>query len=280
MMTLRTSVPGICNICGKTLPGNQIRRHLLTCIQTRHGLGTSRTDDGRDRSPSLYTAHISVRASERPHWIELGVRSDATLHELDRFLRAVWLECCGHLSHFDIGGVVHSTMAPMPGENFLFEPMDEHEARWRHMGITVEAAVLPWTRFEHQLDYGDPTELVLEHVAVFEGLAQALNPSQPWNGEKIVVLARNHPLQSCYHCGRPAEWKTAPDRNECEDPEDELHEWEEAPDDDDTGAIYLCGECAPEDDDLIILPNSPRQGVDCYDNVHSWRTWPLGDDDR
>jgi len=26
------------------------------------------------------------------------------LNDLDRYLRAIWLECCGHLSQFSVGG--------------------------------------------------------------------------------------------------------------------------------------------------------------------------------
>ena len=43
--------------------------------------------------------------------------------------------------------------------------------------------------------------------------------------------------------------------------------------------VTFCDECAPEDGDFIPLPNSPREGVNRYDNVHSWRAWPLPDDD-
>lgn len=277
-MTLGTYIPGVCNICHKTLPGNHIRNHLRRCIRTTLGLSVDPPDGAEFSDPATITVHVSVRAQESPHWIELGVRSDTTLHELDRFLRSIWLECCGHLSQFDIGSVVHSTMVPMPGETFLFEPMDEHEAGWQHMAFTLDEAVLPWTRFEHEFDFGHPTELALEYMAVSEGLAQALSPLQPWNGERIVVLARNQPLQSCYHCGRPAEWRVLLKSDEDEDPDDELSEWYEDQDVDD-GAVHYCGECAPDDDALVVLPNSPRQGVDCYDNVHSRRTWPLGSGD-
>ena len=154
-------------------------------------------------------------------------------------------------------------MVPMPGERMRFEPMDEDEAQWRHMGITVNAAVQSSARFEHEHDYGNPTELELEHVAAFEGLVQSLSPSQPWHGEKFVTLARNHPIQSCCRCGRPAQWKIAPDFGETEDPDNELSECEEALSDDDLDPATFCGECAPEDGDFLILPNSPREGVDC-----------------
>ena len=31
----------------------------------------------------------------------------ATLEELDHYLRTIWLECCGHLSQFTIGGMLY-----------------------------------------------------------------------------------------------------------------------------------------------------------------------------
>jgi len=39
--------------------------------------------------------------------IEMPV--SGTLYDLDSFLRAVWLECCGHLSAFRIGKVSYSS---------------------------------------------------------------------------------------------------------------------------------------------------------------------------
>ena len=35
-----------------------------------------------------------------PFWLYVAVRSDARLKDLDRFLRRIWLECCGHMSEF------------------------------------------------------------------------------------------------------------------------------------------------------------------------------------
>ena len=84
---------------------------------------------------------------------------------------------------------------------------------------------------------------------------QALSPSQPWHGGKIVVLARNHPLQSCCQCGRPAQWRIVSEEDEYDDPDDELVDW-----DDDPGLNTFCGECALVDGDFVVLPNSPREG--------------------
>ena len=35
---------------------------------------------------------------------------------------------------------------------------------------------------------------------------------------------------------------------------------------DDLDPVTFCEECAPADGGLIPLPNSPREGVNCYDN--------------
>ena len=280
-MPAATEIPGTCNICGETVQGNRIRRHLLRCIETQTGLKPSR-DPGRNdrRRNALKTAYISIRSTGGPHWLELGIRCDATLHELDRFLRALWLECCGHLSHFKIHGVTYSVMVPMPGERRRFDPMDEEEAAWRHMGKSVNATIPPLSKFQHEFDYGTPTELELEHVAVFGDLVQRVTSAQPWHGGKIVVLARNNSLKSCLRCGDPAHWRAAPKYDEYEEYDDELYESEAALCADDLDTITFCGECAAEAADLVPLPNSPRVGVNCYDNVSSWGAWPLSESDE
>ena len=48
--------------------------------------------------------------------------------------------------------------------------------------------------------------------------------------------------------------------------------------DDEPHPVTYCDECAPVDAAFTVLPNSPREGANCYDNVHSWRTWPLDDE--
>ena len=273
---MSAAIPGTCYLCHQTFSGSRIRRHLLRCIESSTGSRPAPEPIKRDRRRiARKTAYLSVRARERPQWLELGVRCDVTLHELDRFLRGVWLECCGHVSHFKIGDAVYSTLVPMPGEGWRFEPMDEVEARWRHMKRTINAAVPPLTQFGYEHDYGDPTDLTLAHRAVFGDLVQAVGPSQPWHGGRIVILARNSPLQACLRCGAPAHWRSAPEYDEYEEYDDELYESEGALCEDDLDPIPFCEGCAPASGRLVPLPNSPRVGVNCYDNVSSWGAMPL-----
>jgi hypothetical protein len=43
-------------------------------------------------------------AYDSSFWLDVEVRGSATLKHIDSYLRAIWLECCGHLSQFSIGG--------------------------------------------------------------------------------------------------------------------------------------------------------------------------------
>ena len=96
--------------------------------------------------------------------------------------------------------------------------MDEGEEVWRHMGKSVNAAIPAFSRFEHEFDYGNPTELRLEHVAVFgELVRRPPAPSQPRHGGKTVVLARNDSLRSCLRCRCQAQWKSVPEYDEDEE---------------------------------------------------------------
>jgi hypothetical protein len=48
--------------------------------------------------------------------VEMKARS--TLEELDDFLRGEWLECCGHLSDFEIGGTTYTVPRAYRNEPF------------------------------------------------------------------------------------------------------------------------------------------------------------------
>ena len=96
-------------------------------------------------------------------------------------------------------------MAPMPGDRRRFDPVDEEEAAWCHMGRSVNATLPLLMKFGHEFDYGSPTELELEHVAVFGELVQRPAPSQPWHGGKVVVLARPLAGQPALPAPRPVE---------------------------------------------------------------------------
>ena len=209
---------------------------------------------------------IWVRSEELRHWMLLAARPSTSLRQLDQFLRDQWLECCGHMRHFEIGFTRYSAGIPGPGDTHLLDtdPVDPED---RHMVYTLAETLETGQRVRHVFDYGNTTEVDLECVttlaAPYNCLPELLIPRQGTEGHPadfIIIVARNLPLETCFTCGATAGWRYHTDPYVPVPPED-------------GGSIvappYFCADCAPDDVPLIALRNSPRAGVTCYDNAHS-----------
>ncbi len=170
---------GICEFCGQTYSRRGIKRHLDSCPQRARGRIS-------DTDIPYYTLLIED-AYDRDYWLYVEVSAKATLEDLDRFLRDIWLECCGHLSQFIIGG-----------ERFLCAGV---ELDWGDvsMDISFRDIARPGLVFEHEYDFGSTTTLKLACVSArLGGLATE---------ERIKLLARNNaPNIHCDSCGKEAEW--------------------------------------------------------------------------
>jgi hypothetical protein len=106
------------------------------------------------------------------------MRGSATLTDLDRYLRAIWLECCGHLSQFSIGG-------------------------WRGEEIPkrtrTERVFQPGTELTHIYDFGTSSKTLVKVVGRRSG--------KPLTSHPIALMARNDPPEiPCMECDRPASW--------------------------------------------------------------------------
>jgi len=121
------------------------------------------------------------------YWMYLEAPAQATLGDLDKLLRKTWLECCGHLSAFEIAGVSYSSDAEMA-------------SGWgsgdKSMKIKLDKALEPGMKFSHEYDFGTTTELSLKVLSEREGEVK---------GKSIRILARNEaPVILCQSCGKPA----------------------------------------------------------------------------
>ncbi|MGH7490400.1 MAG: hypothetical protein ACREMY_33035, partial [bacterium] len=56
-----------------------------------------------DEKSLVAVAQIRVDVPGTPYWLDLDVKESSPMRQLDEFLRDIWLECCGHLSCFEIG---------------------------------------------------------------------------------------------------------------------------------------------------------------------------------
>src|SRR5438045_3051287 len=63
------------------------------------------------RAASGPALHLTVEDREiGAYWLHLEAGPTATLEDLDLYLRRIWLECCGHLSAFQINGVRYAAV--------------------------------------------------------------------------------------------------------------------------------------------------------------------------
>ena len=94
---MRTSGEGGCRFCLKTCTGSTIGKHLESCkIKKEKDV----EEAGKSKKPPERIFHIKIGGGE--FWLHIEMKASSKLSDLDKFLRDIWLECCGHLSQFII----------------------------------------------------------------------------------------------------------------------------------------------------------------------------------
>ncbi len=235
-MTRQTS-KGTCTFCHRELSKSSMTRHLESCEQRTAMQGEI---EGRQKAKKIKAFHLVVEGYRLPmYWMHLEVAAGTTLATLDRFLRDTWLECCGHLSAFEIGGMRYSVDADMY----------EWDTGGKSMRVLLGKVFNPGQTCSYEYDFGSTTELLVKVIAEHE---------VDMKGRTIQILARNSsPIIPCDVCGEPATSLCT----QC------IYE--------DKGC--LCDACtknhACSEEMLLPLVNSPRAGVCGYtgqDPAYIW----------
>lgn len=165
---------GTCAYCGDDYARGGIIRHLAACDAREEAIASAERERD-DESETVY--HLRTEdAWSSAFWLNLEMRGSATLQELDRYLRAIWLECCGHMSRFGAWG-----------ENEV--PM-EHRA---------DQVFTPDTELTHIYDFGTSSETLVRVMDAREGAPLTEHP--------LELMARNEmPEIPCMECDRQASW--------------------------------------------------------------------------
>jgi len=105
-------------------------------------------------------------------WLDVAVKREGKLKDVDQFLRRIWLECCGHLSEFSTG---------------------------KHQKVSMNAKVSEilglGDRLGYVYDFGSSTELVLRLLGGVNASAKGA----------VRLAARNEPpTWPCDACGKAA----------------------------------------------------------------------------
>lgn len=178
---------GTCALCHRELSKSAMTRHLEHCLQK---VGPGQRAGERPQLQKTRSLYLMVEGRFLPmYWLHLEITAGTPLARLDRFLRDIWLECCGHLSAFEIGGVRYAVNA---------ESDDDWGwgRRKQRMQVSLDTVLRPGQIGSYEYDFGSTTELRLKVIAERE----ATTPEQA-----IHILARNNLLRiSCERCGKPA----------------------------------------------------------------------------
>jgi len=222
-MSRRKQSRGKCGFCGREMTKGGLSRHLSSCSQRQEATRTANQEPGKEQV--IY--HLLVRdAWLSDFWLHLEMNGSATLADLDHYLRAIWLECCGHLSRFSIGGWGGREIPKRSRAEQVFRP-----------GVELT----------HIYDFGTSSETLIKVVGVREG--------KPLTSHPIALMARNdQPKARCMECEQPASWMCLECINELnetgmlcdEHVQDHPHEaygtpmpWVNSP------RVGMCGYCGP-----------------------------------
>lgn len=172
-MSRKPQSRGRCQYCGEETAKSGMSRHLEKCGKRAQTIRSA--EAGKQPEERLW--HIRVEdAYARDFWLDLEMRGSAALEKLDVYLRSIWLECCGHLSKFTVGG---------------WGGYDVGKARMADDVFPGEPELL------HLYDFGTTSETRIRIVGDRRGKATTKHP--------IALMARNNlPERTCQECGKPA----------------------------------------------------------------------------
>lgn len=219
---------GTCSFCQERVARSRVSQHLRSCKERKRAEEELRSKQPGRSEVDVYHLAVEPKWGADFYWLHVAVRGDASLDSLDQFLRVIWLECCGHMSNFEIRGR-YFTSGGFGG--------------WQEgpgMDVKAGRVLEPRLRFEYTYDMGDSTDLKLRVVGVSK---------RPAAIESVTLLARNEdPGICCSYCDNLARWVCT----ECLC----------------SGEGWLCEKCGEEHNcgDEMQLPvvNSPRVGVCGY----------------
>jgi hypothetical protein len=171
-MTEKTK--GDCYICGESLGKTAMKNHIAKF----HG----------ENAGGQKCALLKIEgAYENNYWLYIDIPLEKSLSDVDKFLRKIWLECCGHLSEFR-----HTPFQNGIGKNRKLSTFS------------------PGEKFFHIYDFGTTTETVITVSGYTE---------RPPQKSAVRLLARNTPsVFKCVDCGKEAQYM-------CEDFDDEAYDY-------------------------------------------------------
>jgi len=105
----KPSLKGLCYFCNSEVEKSKMTQHLKYCKQRAATIvaESSAADAGTAEKTKFF--HIVAEGRYNPqYWMHIELPATDLLEDLDFFFRDTWVECCGHLSAFQIGDTSYS----------------------------------------------------------------------------------------------------------------------------------------------------------------------------
>jgi hypothetical protein len=166
---------GVCELCAERTAKAAMMKHLARCAP-KH-------DRASGTPCELFHLRVEGKGTAM-FWLDVEVKGESPIRRLDDLLRRVWLECCGHMSAFETGGLRYSVVVDNE-----FGP-DRNE---RSMSTKVSQVLTsPGQRLSYEYDFGSTTELTLRFISARTGII---------GRSAARLLARNEPpVWKCAAC--------------------------------------------------------------------------------
>ena len=185
---------GQCFFCGKTFTKAGIVRHITTHLNKK-------IDSEKPGMSFLVKIETNKRWMAMPYFLCIWVDCAASMQSIDKFLRDIWLECCGHMSSFrnpkirkNNGGmfaVMEAYEYLAKGNKAKYNKIMEEAKGEVPMNRIAKDVFYKGLELEYVYDYGTSTCLTLTVVDKYPIKAE----------QRIVLLSRNEPLEiMCCDC--------------------------------------------------------------------------------
>ncbi len=180
-MPRQKQTKGKCTFCGKAFAKSGMSRHFTACPARQQALA-------QEKGKKDLLFHIQVQGQGRPeYWMHLEIPGSITLEKFDQFLRNIWLECCGHLSVFEINNTRYEVSVDSTWDYWGEVP--------KTMKHKLTKVFYPGLKVHYEYDFGSTTPLDVIVVAQREGV--------PDKNDPIRILSRNEPPDiPCETCGQ------------------------------------------------------------------------------
>lgn len=135
-----------CYECRETIKSTEYINHLKD-----HNFGSSPSD------PNCNTVILHVIGKyDKIYMLFLAVGEKTTLKHLDSFLRDTWVECCGHLSKFEVAGVI---------DNEGYEKYEsKNEMDCGSLDFETKILDLYPASLNYEYDFGTTTHLIINMI--------------------------------------------------------------------------------------------------------------------